>query len=196
MLRRFVPSAPGGFGFALGTSMSAGVDALPSSRVGSDGSGSGGVIIATPLCVTPARGLKTKKRPKTGAKFVKDSQAWREQYQSSQQRVLADSLRAYVGYANARRHAPYDPRFKPFDREEVDGVYVVMRYLMRDRLEAVRNHAAPTKRLFCNVGLLGPQVTTVARWRSVRGATLSEKTQLLKEAQERDRTVRNRWYSD
>ena len=153
-------------------------------------------LATTPSAVTAARGLKTRKRPKVGSKYIKDAQQWRETYQSSQQRVLADSLRGYMGYGATRRMPPYDARFKPFDREEADGVYVVMRHLMKDKIAATRNHAPGMKRLFANVGLIGPQVTTTARWRGVRSTSLPEKAALYKEVHDRDKTLRNKWYSD
>ena len=139
--------------------------------------------------------LRTRKRPKVGVPYIKEAQTWREEYQLKQQKLLADSLRAYVAYGNNKRLPPWDPRFKPFDREETDGPYVVMRYLMRDKLDSSKNHAGAVKRMMCNVGLLGPQITTRARWRSRRMAALSDKTTNMNEYV-RDKTVRNKFYSD
>lgn len=153
--------------------------------------------IAVALLVDSNRGLKTRKRPKVGAKYVKDSQAWRENYQSEQQRLLADSLRGYVAYSTTRRIVPWDPRFKPFDREETDGVYAVMRYMMKDKMEMSRNHAHVVKRLMANVGLIGPQVTTKARWRSVFATRTPERATTIKDYNaERDKSLRAKWYSD
>ncbi len=144
-----------------------------------------------------SRGLKSRKRPKVSGKFIKDSQAWREEYQSEQQRLLADSLRGYVSYSTTRRIAPYDTRFRPFDREETDGVYVIMRHLMKDKMDLSRNHAHVVKRLMCNVGLVGPQVTTQARWRPLRASRISEKSVTMKDyMNERDKSLKARLYSD
>lgn len=111
------------------------------------------------------RGFKAKKRNKFGQPFVKESQPWRDEWRKSKERRLAENLREYANVSTTERIAPWDSRFAPFDREERDGVYIVMRYLMSDKLALSHHHANPVKRLFCNVGLIGPHVTTRARWK-------------------------------
>jgi hypothetical protein len=138
-------------------------------------------FVCSAALVDASRGGKTRKRPKIGAQFVKDSQKWREDYQSNNQRLLADTLRAYVSYSTTRRIVPWDPRFAPFDREENDGVHAVMRYLMKDKMEMSKNHAHVVKRLMANVGLIGPQVTTKARWRSIQATRMSDRATTTKE---------------
>jgi hypothetical protein len=142
------------------------------------------------------RGLKARKRPKVSPTFPKQAQGWRERYMGKQQQVLADSLRSYVNYSTTRRIAPYDTRFAPFDRHEKDGVYIIMKHMMDEKLHASNNHAPAVKRLFANVGLLGPQVTTQARWRPWRFSTLSHKAQYLEESWTKDPTVKNGPYTD
>jgi len=100
--------------------------------------------------------LKPKKRQKSGAPFIKASQTWRDKWMISQAEKLATQSKNYVEHYSTKRTVPWDSRFRPFDRSEKDGVYHVMKYLMEDKLAAANNHAKPTRKLFCNVGLLGP----------------------------------------
>jgi hypothetical protein len=120
-------------------------------------------------------GLKPKKKNKVGAKFVTDSQTWRDKWRGKREVQFAEGLRGYVNFSTTARQVPYDARFAPFDREERDGVHLVMKHLMADKLALTYNHANPVKRLLCNVGLLGPQISTVARWKPRDAARISAK---------------------
>ncbi len=108
---------------------------------------------------------KPKKRPKVGQGFPQKAQKWREEFLLDRHRALADSLRAYTDFCTTKRIEPWDTRFKPFDRSEKDGVYILTKHLMDDKLQLSNYHQRATKRLFCNVGLVGPQVTTQMRWK-------------------------------
>lgn len=136
------------------------------------------------------RCIKPKKRPAHTAKFVKDVQIWRDEWSRERQRQVADSLRAFVEFSSTRRQSPFDSRFKPFDRSENDGVYIIMKYMMNDKLQLCNYHMRPTKRLFCNVGLIGPQVTS-ARWRPNSYCNLPSQAKLLQRHFERDPSIRN-----
>lgn len=114
---------------------------------------------------------KPKKRPKVGTGFHEKAQKWRDEFLLDRHRVLADSLRAYVEFSSTRRAEPWDTRFAPFDRVDKDGVYVITKYLMDEKLQLCHYHHRPVKRLCCNVGLMGPQITTTARWKPSRFAT-------------------------
>uniref|UniRef100_A0A7S1QVN7 Uncharacterized protein n=1 Tax=Neobodo designis TaxID=312471 RepID=A0A7S1QVN7_NEODS len=126
--------------------------------------------------VSQVRGMKPKKKNKFGPQFVKESQPWREEWRQQREVRLAEGLRKYVLDSSTARRQPYDTRFAPFDREERDGVYLVMKHLMGDKLNLTHNHANPVKRLFCNVGLVGPTVSTRARWKPKDSAFLPAKT--------------------
>ena len=131
--------------------------------------------------VSQMRGMKPKKKNKFGPQFVKESQSWREDWRQKREVELAEKLRRYVVNSSTARRQPYDSRFEPFDREERDGVYIVMKHLMADKLNLTHNHANPVKRLFCNVGLIGPTVTTKARWKPRASAAKSAKPVQSKE---------------
>lgn len=113
---------------------------------------------------------KPKKRPKVGTGFHEKAQKWRDEYLLDRHRVLADSMRAYVDFSSTRRADPWDTRFAPFDRIPRDGVYILTQYLMEEKLQLCNYHHRPVKRLCCNIGLMGPQVTTTARWKPSRYA--------------------------
>lgn len=115
--------------------------------------------------------VRPKKRPKVTPSFHDKAQKWREEWLHDRQRQVADGLRQYVHFSTTKRLPPWDARFAPFDRSEKDGVHVVMKHLMEDKLSIANYHQRATKRLFCNVGLIGPVVTTKARWRSQLLAT-------------------------
>ncbi|CCW60180.1 unnamed protein product [Phytomonas sp. EM1] len=132
---------------------------------------------------------KPKKRPKVGQGFHEKAQKWREEYLLDQQRVLADSLRGYVDFSSSKRSEPWDTRFAPFDRVEKDGVYIVAKYLMDEKLQLCNYHHRAVKRLFCNVGLIGPQVTTVARWKPSRFATNPANTTKAETTFNKDKTL-------
>jgi hypothetical protein len=140
--------------------------------------------------------VKPKKRPKVGQGFHDKAQKWREEFLLDSHRVLADSFRAYMEFSTTRRTEPWDARFRPFDRNEKDGPYVIAKYLMEDKLQLCNYHPRATKRLLCNVGLLGPQVTTQARWKSHRNAALPASTTKAEKAFTKDKTIRNGVYSD
>ena len=108
---------------------------------------------------------KPKKRPKIGPGFPQKAQKWREEFLLDRHRQLADSLRAYTDFCTTKRSEPWDTRFKPFDRVEKDGVYIITKHLMDDKLQLCNYHQRAVKRLFCNVGLVGPQVSTQMRWK-------------------------------
>lgn len=114
---------------------------------------------------------KPKKRPKVGTGFHEKAQKWRDEFLLDRHRVLADSLRAYVDFSSTRRAEPWDTRFAPFDRVDKDGVYIITKHLMDEKLQLCHYHHRPVKRLCCNVGLMGPQITTTARWKPGRFAT-------------------------
>ena len=67
---------------------------------------------------------------------------------------------------------------------------------MDEKLNLCHSHANAVKRLFCNVGLLGPQVTTVARWKPGRMCTLPARAQTQKQFYEKDPTLRNHSLND
>lgn len=142
------------------------------------------------LCVHP-RCVSTKKKAKVAPKFLEHAQTWRDQWRKEQQRLLADSLRGYVTYSTTRRQVPWDTRFAPFDRQETDGVYMVAKYLMEEKLAPTYYHAAPVKRLFCNVGILGPTVTTGMRWKPRTHAGLPATATELGALYKKDRSLRN-----
>jgi hypothetical protein len=148
------------------------------------------------LLHTQTRGLKPKKKPKIGAKYIKEAQPWREGWNKERQKLLVDSIRGYISYSSTQRQAPYDNRFAPFDRSEKDGVYIIMKHMMDDKLALSNNHAPAVKRLFCNVGLLGPQVTTTARWKPSHAASLRAKATKLEEFWTKDKSIRAKWFKD
>ncbi|CCW68547.1 unnamed protein product [Phytomonas sp. Hart1] len=132
---------------------------------------------------------KPKKRPKVGQGFHEKAQKWRSEYLLDQQRVLADSLRGYVEFSSSKRAEPWDTRFAPFDRVEKDGVHILTKYLMDDKLQLCNYHHRAVKRLFCNVGLMGPQVTTMARWKPSRYATNPASTTKAETTFNKDKTL-------
>lgn len=140
--------------------------------------------------------VKPKKRPKVGAGFQDKAQKWREEYLLDRHRILADGLKAYVEFSSQRRTEPWDTRFKPFDRVEKDGAHILVKYLMEDKLNLAGYHPRATKRLMCNVGLLGPTVTTTARWKPFRFAQLSATTTKADRLYTRDRSIATGGYSD
>lgn len=140
--------------------------------------------------------VKPKKRPKVGQGFHEKAQKWREEYLLDRHRVVADSLKAYMEFSSQRRIEPWDTRFKPFDRAEKDGVHIVAKYLMEDKLNLAGYHPRATKRLMCNVGLLGPSVTTTARWKPHRFTQLAANTTKADRLFTRDRSIANHGYSD
>lgn len=127
-------------------------------------------------------GQKPKKKNKVGAKFIGDSQVWRDAWRKTRERKIAEGMRSYVNMTSTQRKVPYDVRFRPFDRDERDGVYLMMKYMMDDKIHLTHNYAGPVKRLFCNVGLLGPQVTNVARWKPLRASLINSNTATLGQA--------------
>jgi hypothetical protein len=136
-------------------------------------------VVTTPCCeqVRSVAGLKPKKKNKFGPKFVTDSQTWRDNWRNEHEIRLAEGYRTYLRFSSTQRKVPYDQRFAPFDRDDRDGVHVVMKYLMSDKLALSQNHGNPFKRLCCNVGIMGPQMTTQARWKPLYYANLSVKAQ-------------------
>ncbi|KPA85059.1 putative mitochondrial hypothetical protein [Leptomonas pyrrhocoris] len=139
---------------------------------------------------------KPKKRPKVGTGFHEKAQRWRDEYLLDSHRVLADSLRAYVDFSSTKRSEPWDTRFAPFDRVEKDGVYIITRYLMDDKLQLCNYHHRPVKRMLCNVGLMGPQVTTTARWKPYRYATNPANTTRAERTFTKDKTVLTGYHHD
>jgi hypothetical protein len=140
--------------------------------------------------------MKPKKRPKPSKKFIEDSQKYREEWQVDTRRVVADSLRGYMDFSSTTRTQPWDNRFAPFDRVENDGAYVLMDTFMSEKLALCNNHPRPTKRLFCNLGLLGPTVTTVARWKPKTAATLPIGAKTLDRVKAKDPDMRNGGFND
>ncbi|CUG86696.1 Hypothetical protein, putative [Bodo saltans] len=67
---------------------------------------------------------------------------------------------------------------------------------MEDKLNLAGYHPRATKRLMCNVGLLGPTVTTTARWKPFRFAQLSATTTKADRLYTRDRSIATGGYSD
>lgn len=155
-----------------------------------------GVLGCSSLNVQKRFWAKPKKRPKVGPGFHEKAQKWRDEYLLDRHRVLADSLRAYVEFSSTKRVEPWDTRFAPFDRVERDGVYIVMKHLMDDKLQLCNYHHRPVKRLFCNVGLLGPQVTTKARWKPYRFATNPAGTTKAESTFTKDKTVFTGYHHD
>lgn len=139
---------------------------------------------------------KPKKRPKVGQGFHEKAQKWREEYLLDRHRVVADSLKAYMEFSSQRRTEPWDTRFKPFDRVEKDGAFIVTKYLMEDKLNLAGYHPRATKRLLCNVGLLGPTISTTARWKPHRFTQLSANTTKAEKLFTKDRSIGNHGYSD
>lgn len=139
---------------------------------------------------------KPKKRPKVGANFHEKAQKWRQEYLLDRHRVLADSLRAYIDFSSTKRTEPWDTRFAPFDRIEKDGVHIVRRYLMDEKLQLCNCHHRPVKRLFCNVGLFGPNVTTNARWKPYRHSTNSASATKMEQLYSKDKTVMTDYHND
>lgn len=140
--------------------------------------------------------VKPKKRPKVGTGFHQKANQWREEYLLDQHRKLADSFKAYMEFSSTKRTEPWDTRFKPFDRVEKDGVYIIAKHLMDDKLQLSNNHPNAVKRLFANVGLMGPQVTTVARWKSHRFAQLPASATKAERLFQKDRNLHNHGYHD
>lgn len=126
--------------------------------------------------------------------FPDRAQQWRTEWLHDRQRVTADSLRAYVEFSSTRRAAPWDARFAPFDRDEKDGIHLVTRSMMNDKLILCNYHQRATKRLYCNLGLIGPTVTTKARWKNMTNAVLP--VHVTRQDSKPDRTVKNAFYSD
>lgn len=139
---------------------------------------------------------KPKKRPKVGTGFHEKAQTWRDEFLLNHHRVLADSLQAYVQFSSTKRCEPWDSRFAPFDRVEKDGVYILTRYLMEEKLQLCHYHHRPVKRLCCNVGLMGPQVTTTARWKPSRFATSPASTTKAESVFQRDKSVMTGYHHD
>lgn len=139
---------------------------------------------------------KPKKRPKVGTGFHEKAQKWRDEYLLDRHRVLADSMRAYVDFSSTRRADPWDTRFAPFDRVPRDGVYIITQYLMDEKLQLCNYHHRPVKRLCCNVGLMGPQITTAARWKPARYATTPYNTSKAERIFQRDKTVQTGYHHD
>lgn len=152
--------------------------------------------VFAPSLVSSLRFISSKKRQMPSAKFPEHAQKWRDNWRKERQRLLADSLRSYVSFSSTKRQPPWDARFAPFDRQEKDGVYLVMRHLMSDKLAATNNHAAPVKRLFCNVGVVGPTVTTQMRWKPRGVAQLSATATQQTAIYSRDKTVRSGGFND
>lgn len=153
-------------------------------------------VVCSASLTTQVRGVKPKKKNKAGPKFIKDSQQWRQEWRETRELQLANSLRNYMQFSSTKRQVPFDTRFKPFDRDENDGVYIVMKHLMDDKLALANNHARPVKCLMCNVGLLGPTVTTEARWKPRSAANLSAKEKLLSGVFEKEKDISNMGYQD
>ncbi|CBH18126.1 uncharacterized protein TEOVI_000178800 [Trypanosoma equiperdum] len=156
----------------------------------------GCTIALSSVCTQKRYWAKPKKRPKVGQGFHEKAQKWREEYLLDRHRALADSLRAYVEFSTSKRVEPWDARFKPFDRIEKDGVYVLMRYMMEEKLQLCNYHHRPVKRLFCNIGLMGPQITTKARWKPYRFATNPAGTSKAERMYQRDKTVYTHGHND
>lgn len=142
------------------------------------------------------REVKAKKKPKPGQKYVDDSHKWRDNWRKDRTRQLADSLRGYMAWCSTKRTPAWDARFAPFNRQEKDGVYVIMKHMMEDKLSLANYHAKPTKKLFVNVGLLGPQVTTQARWKPHVITTLPAGSTFIEDRYLKDKTLRNAGYND
>ena len=140
--------------------------------------------------------VKPKKRPKVGTGFHEKAQKWREEYLLDRHVKLANSLRAYVEFSTTKRVEPWDTRFAPFDRVEKDGVYIVAKQLMDDKLQLCNHHPRAVKRLFCNVGLLGPQVSTKARWKPHRVTQMSATTNKYEKVFTKDKQLFNNGYND
>lgn len=157
--------------------------------------GAGTVILPSSLLCQQRYWAKPKKRPKVGTGFHEKAQKWRDEYLLDRHRVLADSLRAYVEFSSTKRAEPWDTRFAPFDRVEKDGVYVLTKYLMEEKLQLCNYHHRPTKRMMCNVGLMGPQVTK-ARWKPYRYATNPASTTTAERTFTKDKTVLTGYHHD
>lgn len=142
----------------------------------SSGSTPCGILSLGAVATQMRQWTKPKKRPKVGTGFHEKAQTWREEFLLNRHRALAESLRAYTDFSSTRRAEPWDTRFKPFDRVEKDGVYIIAKHLMEDKLMLCNYHQRAVKRLFCNVGLMGPQVTTQARWKPRQFAMLPANT--------------------
>lgn len=157
----------------------------------------GGIMSCVPLTEQVRTWVKPKKRPKVGAGFHEKAQKWREEFLLDRHRVLADSLKAYVEFSATKRTEPWDTRFKPFDRTEKDGVYVILKHMMDDKMQLCNNHPRATKRLLCNVGLMGPNVTRQARWKPHRFTQLPATATKAEKLYAKDRTgIHNFGYSD
>ena len=142
------------------------------------------------------KGQKAKKRPKPSKKYIEDVQVYRDEWQRDNQRLLADSLRGHVEFSLARRMEPWDDRYAPFDRQEKDGVHLIINTFMDEKLQLCGYHPRPTKRLFANVGLLGPTVTTKARWKPVAAAALPYGSKVMERHLKRDWSLRNCGFND
>ena len=144
--------------------------------------------------------LKPKKRAKSGAPFIKASQTWRDNWQVQQVKKLARSSKAYVDFCSTKRIVPWDSRFRPFDRSPKDGIYFVMKHFMDDKLNAANYHAKPTRKLFCNVGLLGPRfgssvVPHSAHWKPKQYTRLPHDAKLLNELKNQQKGVTASYYT-
>ena len=142
------------------------------------------------------RRSKPKKRPKIGPSFPAKVTKWRDEYLHNRNRMLADSLRSYVDFCSTKRTPPWDARFAPFDRTEKDGVHIITKHFMDEKLQLVNYHSRATKRLLCNVGLVGPTVTTKMRWMDRRYQSIAAGKTTLAEAQAKQKNIAARGFSD
>ena len=141
--------------------------------------------------------VKAKKRPQPTSKYLPKSQEWRERWKEDQIKKVAESFRSFISYSTSKRQLPMDTRYAPFDREEKDGVYHVMQYLMADPLRLSNNHAPVVKRLCCNVGLMGPMVNSHRRmWKPTSFASLPEKSTKASDRANRPSDVSAGVYAD
>eukprot|EP00760_Papus_ankaliazontas_P004445 PhM_4_TR11895/c0_g1_i1/m.42703 len=144
--------------------------------------------------------LKPKKKQKSGAPFIKAAQTWRDKWQADRLKLVATSSKNYIEYCSSKRLTPWDSRFKPFDRNPKDGVHIAMKYMMEDKINSVNFHMKPTKKLMCNVGLLGPKFGGIntpgtARWKSMAAHRLPHNAKLMQEAGQRSKEVQASKYS-
>ena len=141
------------------------------------------------------KGVKTKKRPPPSKKYLEDIQKWRTAWGEDKRLVLADSIRGYIDFSVTKRKAPWDNRHFPFDRQQGDGVHLIVEHFMKDSLEKVYYHQRPVKRLFCNIGLLGPSASG-ARWKNSSAATLNNEAQYYESHWKRNPNMKNTGYND
>ncbi|EPY40133.1 hypothetical protein AGDE_03795 [Angomonas deanei] len=67
---------------------------------------------------------------------------------------------------------------------------------MDDKLQLCNYHHRPVKRLFCNIGLMGPQVSAKARWKPYRFATNPANTVKAERTFTKDKNVFTGYHHD